>query len=327
MGIKLNKGDVTFRCNLICIQSSAHNVQIMDDYSAGGISTEEAKELIDFLNKNLDLGGLELHSGISYRHCLVARKNPADNSSSLIPHSSITLTPPHDIADKPIAPYLPAGFFLQLTEQSQRLLGSHPVNLARIKKGLKPANSIWLWGQGTKPSLPSFESKYGIKGAMISPVDLLKGIAIASGMTNIDVKGATACINTDYTAMAKAALDALENHDFVFLHIPAPDECAHAGDYESKKKAIELIDQKVVGYLADRIGKDCTLIIMPDHATPVSLKTHTQDAVPYLIAKNLKCKPQNGGRGFDELTAKETGNMVDKGHEFLKKVFSELVYK
>jgi len=325
MGIKLNDGDVTFRCNLVTLEKDSSSTVIMKDYSAGGISTEEASELIKYLNKNLTLGGFELHAGISYRHCLVARKTLIRNSLIFSSDSLFDLTPPHDIADKPVLPYLPTDLFLQLTEQSQKLLASHPVNLTRIKKGLNPANSIWIWGRGTKPVLPSFESKYGFKGAMISPVDLLKGIALASNMTNIEVKGATACINTDYKAMADASLNAIKTHDFVYLHIPAPDECAHAGDYASKKKAIELIDQKIVGYLTDKIDENCTLIIMPDHATPVSIKTHTRDAVPYLITHNTKNKTKNSSpadRSFNELTAKETTNITEFGYEFLNKVFS-----
>jgi len=321
MGIKMNEGDVTYRCNLVNLQYSAHSVQLMTDYSAGGITTEEAIKLIGYLNENLDLNGLELYAGISYRHCLVARKNLIDTSPHQIPPVSFDLTPPHDIAGQSVAPYLPTGFFGKLIIQSQKLLASHPINLAREKKGLLPANSIWLWGRGTKPVLPSFESKYGIKGAMISPVDLLKGIAIASGMTDIEVKGATACIDTDYKAMADASLKALKTHDFVYLHIPAPDECAHAGDYDNKKKAIELIDKKIVGYLAANMNEKCILVVMPDHATPVSIKTHTRDAVPYLIA-NIKHKPQNAVQGFNELTAKKTGTIVEKGHEFLQEVFN-----
>ncbi|MCL2370497.1 MAG: cofactor-independent phosphoglycerate mutase [Firmicutes bacterium] len=320
MGIKLNDGDITYRCNLVTITDG-----IMKDYSAGGISNKEANELIQYLSDNLDLDGLELHAGISYRHCLVQRKNtPNNNSSLLIPNSSLTLTPPHDITDKDTLPYLPKGHFLALTKQSQKLLVSHPINLARIKKGLNPANSIWIWGQGTKPTLNSFEGKYGIKGAMISPVDLLKGIAIASGMTNIDVNGITACIDTNYKAMSDATLKALKTHDFVYLHIPAPDECGHIGDYNLKKKSIELIDQKVVGYLLNKIDPNCTLIIMPDHATPVSIKTHTRDAVPYLIANNEKRLTNNKGQvKYNEANAKNTGNFIPEGHNFLQKIIQK----
>ena len=321
MGIEMKKGDLAYRCNLVTVegQGGLDNC-VMKDYSAGNISSGEAKELIGCLNENLDLDGLELHAGISYRHCLIERKsNPGNNSSLLTPHFSLPLTPPHDITGRPVAPCLPQGRLLSLMQEAYKILGAHPVNLARVKAGKNPANSIWFWGQGGLPVLDSFESKYGIEGAMISAVDLLKGIAAATKMTVVSVAGATACIDTDYKGMADAALDALRNHGFVYLHIAAPDECAHHGDYENKKRAIELIDQKIIGYLLpllDKSGYDYTVIFMPDHATPVAIKTHTSAPVPYLVYR--KGDMGNGARKYDEPSA--AGSAVEVGHKFLKKI-------
>lgn len=294
MGVHLGEGDIAFRCNLVTIEDG-----IMTDYSAGHISTEEARELIGALKPLMPEE--RLYAGVSYRHLLVLQEG-----------AEAVCTPPHDISDQPVAGYLPQGdgaeMLLQLMEAAKPVLACHPLNLQRIKEGKRPANAIWLWGQGPAPSMPSFMDLYGLTGAMISAVDLLRGIAVYAGLEVIEVPGATGTIDTNYSGKVKGAIDALSRHDFAYLHIEAPDEASHAGDLEGKIRAIELLDQRVVGPVVealDECKEDWRILLLPDHATLISIKTHSREPVPFVIM-GTDIEPDGLDR-FDEQSAKQGG--------------------
>ena len=294
MGVHLEKGDIAFRCNLVTIDDG-----IMIDYSAGHISTEEARELIAALRPLMPKE--RLYAGVSYRHLLVLEKG-----------AGAVCTPPHDISDQPVAGYLPQGVeaevLIELMEGAKSVLARHPVNLKRVRENKRPANAIWLWGQGPAPSMPSFLDLYGLTGAMISAVDLLRGIGVYAGLEVIDVPGATGTIDTNYSGKVNGAIDALLRHDFAYLHIEAPDEASHEGDLDQKIRAIELLDQLVVGPVVDRLEKskeDWRILLLPDHATPISIKTHSRDPVPFVImGKGIE--PDDVDR-FNEQSAKKGG--------------------
>ena len=317
MGIHLNEADVTYRCNLVTLSSEKEYGQsVMLDYSADEISTEESGRLIEYLSERFAEKGVELFAGISYRHCLVLR-NAADGTD---------LTPPHDISDKKIGAHLPkngnADLLLELMHMSYDLLKDHPVNQERIRRGKKPATSVWFWGEGRKPALPDFYEKTHKKGAVISAVDLIKGIAICAGMQSIDVPGATGNIDTNFEGKTAAALTALSaGADFVYIHIEAPDECGHRHEIEGKVHAIELIDEKVAGPIIKEMNarqEAFSVMVLPDHPTPLSLRTHTSEPVPYLIYRSDKVGP--GGR-YDETGAKESGRLIPEGHLLLDYFF------
>lgn len=316
MGIELAPQSVTYRCNLVTLSSDAEYAdKTMLDYSAGEISTGEARELIEFIDKHLSGDGLGFHAGISYRHCL---KRQCGKVGAI-------LTPPHDISDRKIADYLPGGMYAAqlrgLMERSYKLLSNHPVNVARVKQGKNPANSIWLWGEGTKPKLDNFEKLYGIKSAVISAVDLIKGIALGAGMTSIDVDGATGNLDTNFKGKADAAINALKTHDHAYIHLEAPDECGHQGDKAGKIRAIELIDEKIVSPVVSALreqNEDFILLVLPDHATPYTLKTHTDEPVPYMLYDSRK--PQKGVSSLTERSAAETEIHVEHGFELLSKM-------
>ena len=317
IGIDLKDTDVTARANLVTLSDEDNFAdKTMIDYSAGEISTEEAKILIGFLAEKINDEKYRLYSGISYRHCLVI-----DNGKI-----AGDLTPPHDITGKPIKGHLPTSetgkVYLKLMELSARLLKDHPVNIARIKAGKRPATSLWFWGEGTKPKLQAFSERYGIKGAMISAVDLLKGIGKLTGMQVIEVKGATGNYDTNFNGKAKAALDALKTNDFVYVHMEAPDECGHHGDAEHKIFSIGEISEKVVKSVVESLREkkeEFALLICPDHPTPLSTMTHASDPVPYMIYRSDK--PFNGktASSYDEENAKSTGVFVPSGVELMKR--------
>ena len=322
MGIKLADTDITYRCNLVTLsEDEPYNKKRMIDYSAGEITNDEAAALIKYLSDNLGLPEqFDLYNGVSYRHCLVMHGGKVGAQH----------TPPHDISDKLITDYLPKGenaaLFLSFMEKSYALLKDHPVNLDRKKRGLNPANSMWLWGEGKKPVLTDFKQKFGKSGAMISAVDLLKGIAISAGMKVCDVPGATGNINTDYEGKAAAAIDVLKGGcDFVYIHVEATDECGHHGDMEGKIKGIEYLDSRIVKPVCDALrakGYDFSVLIMPDHATPVKLKTHISDPVPYLLYRSYDEK--SGGAGaYNEDNCTASGNFEDEGYKLILKLFSE----
>lgn len=294
MGVQLNEGDIAFRCNLVTIEDG-----IMKDYSAGHISTEEARELIGALKPLMP--GERLYAGVSYRHLLVLPKG-----------ADAVCTPPHDISDRPVAGYLPQGegsdVLLKLMEEAKPILAGHPVNRKRLAANKRPANAIWLWGQGPRPSMPTIPDLSGLTGAMISAVDLLRGIAVYAGLEVIDVPGATGTIDTNFAGKVNGAIDALSRHDFAYLHIEAPDEASHEGDLDQKIHAIELLDQRVVGPVVERLeksGEEWRILLLPDHATPISIKTHSNEPVPFVImGKGIEPDDVDC---YDEQSAKKGG--------------------
>ena len=320
MGINLKPTDVTLRCNLVTLSADEpYENKTMVDYSAGEISTEEAAELINFLKTKLDSDAYKFYAGISYRHCLVA-----DNGK--IGH---TLTPPHDISDKKITDYLPKGvngeLYLNFMKKSYELLKDHPVNLKRIAAGKNPANSIWLWGEGTKPALAEFEKLRSLKGGVISAVDLVKGIGMLAGMKIIEVDGSTGNFDTNFIGKANAAADELLGGlDYVYIHMEAPDECGHHGDFKHKVYSIEQIDNVVIKTLIDKFtaaGEDFAMLVCPDHPTPCACKTHISDPVPYLLYTNKK-NLFNGATRYTEDEAAKTGEYVPDGYKLIEKLIS-----
>ncbi|MBC5727665.1 cofactor-independent phosphoglycerate mutase [Ruminococcus sp. NSJ-71] len=311
IGIDLKDTDVTLRCNLVTLSDDEdyENKTILD-YCADDISSEEAKILIEYIQEKLGNDVFRFYPGVSYRHCLVW--------SNGNPHPGV-LTPPHDITGKVITDYIPKGEAVDelydLMKKSYDLLKDHPVNQARIARGKRPANSIWLWGEGTKPLLDNFSEKFGIKGSMISAVDLLKGIAICAGMNSVDVDGATGYLDTNFDGKCKAAIEEFKKGaDLVYIHVEAPDECGHRGEIENKVKAIEMIDEHILGPVVEFLKgyDDFAVLVCPDHPTPLSIRTHTSTPVPYLIYDS-KNEIDSGVKVFCEKEARETGNYIEKG--------------
>lgn len=318
IGIELAPTDVTLRCNLVTVSDEArYEDKKMLDYSAGEISTQEAETLIDFLKKHLDSEDMALYAGVSYRHCLVVKNGKTGHE----------LTPPHDITGKPVSGHLPQGpcaeRYFDMMKRSYELLKDHPVNRARIAAGKNPANSVWFWGEGTKPALENFEEKFGLKGGVISAVDLVKGIGILAGMKIIDVEGATGNYDTNFSGKAQAALSALRGGlDFVYIHMEAPDECGHQGDTAHKVYSIEQIDEKVVSPIAEELraaGEPFRMLVCPDHPTPIAVRTHVSDPVPYLLYSSEY--PQGcGAKSYDEDSAAATGIFVPQGFMLMQKM-------
>ena len=311
IGIDLKDTDVTLRCNLVTLSDDEdyENKTILD-YCADDISSEEAKILIEYIQEKLGNDVFRFYPGVSYRHCLVW--------SNGNPHPGV-LTPPHDITGKVITDYIPKGEAVDelydLMKKSYDLLKDHPVNQARIARGKRPANSIWLWGEGTKPLLDNFSEKFGIKGSMISAVDLLKGIAICAGMNSVDVEGATGYLDTNFDGKCKAAIEEFKKGaDLVYIHVEAPDECGHRGEIENKVKAIEMIDEHILAPVVEFLKDydDFAVLVCPDHPTPLSIRTHTSTPVPYLIYDS-KNEIDSGVKVFCEKEARETGNYIEKG--------------
>ena len=321
MGIELKSTDVTMRANLVTLAGEgAYEDMTMADYSAGEITTDEAHELICYLKTKLDGDGLKLYPGVSYRHCLVAENGKTGHD----------FTPPHDISDRKITQYLPKGpnaeRYLALMKRSCELLKDHPVNRARAAAGKNPANSLWLWGEGTKPALENFTAKTGLKGGVISAVDLVKGIALLADMKFIPVAGATGNYDTDFKAKATAAADELllGGLDYVYIHMEGPDECGHHGDIAHKIFSIEQIDGLVVKTLKERFeaaGEDYCMLICPDHPTPCAIKTHVADPVPYLLYTNVK-NLGNGAERYTEAEAAKTGVFIEKGYTLIDRMLS-----
>ena len=315
IGVKLCDDDVTLRCNLVTLsEDEPYENKTMVDYSAGDISTAEAHEIMKSVEEHFGSDKFTYYPGVSYRHCLVVHGGTVDLGN---------MTPPHDISGKVIASYLSqsenAKELIAMMKESYDFLKDHPVNRKRIAEGKRPANSIWLWGEGKKPMLPSFESLFGLKGAVISAVDLLKGIALSSGMDAPEVEGATGYIDTNFEGKAQAAVDELESgKDFVYIHFEAPDECGHRNEPENKVHSIELIDERVLPLLLKALEKydDYKILILPDHPTPIVTMTHARDPVPFMIYhKNGEVK---GVDSINEESAKATGVFVEKGCELMK---------
>lgn len=315
IGIDMKDTDVSLRCNLVTLSNEEnYEDKTILDYCADDISTKEANILVEFLADKLNNDEFKFYSGVSYRHCLIWNNGTLDIG---------TLTPPHDITGKHIKDYIPyhpnADKLYNLMKRSYELLKNHPVNLARIEKGLRPANSIWLWGEGVKANLVNFKEKFNVKASMISAVDLLKGIGKFSGMNIVEVEGATGYIDTNFEGKAQAAINELKNgQDFVYIHVEAPDECGHRHEIENKSKSIGLIDKYILGSVTDYLigtGERFKVLVTPDHATPLSLKTHTNDPVPFFIYDSEKSF--NGVEHFNEKTAKTTGFFIEKGYKLM----------
>ena len=314
IGIDLAPDEYAIRCNLLTLSDEAdYSSKTMVDYCAGDISTAEAAELIHYLAERLP-DGVRLYPGVSYRHCLVW-KNAAEDIGEL--------TPPHDISGRRITEYLPdpdkAGLLLELMEKSYGLLKDHPVNRKRVAEGKRPANSMWLWGQGRKAVLKPFAGLYGLKASVISAVDLIKGIGVLAEMEVLDVPGATGYIDTNFEGKAQAAIDAFDRgQDLVYVHVEAPDECGHRGEAANKVRAIELIDAKILGPIRKALEAqgDYRILLLPDHPTPLAIKTHSPEPVPYLIYDSRKKQP--GVTSFTESTAREHGNFEPDASVLMK---------
>lgn len=317
IGIDMKPTDVSFRCNLVTLSDEEnYEDKTMVDYCSGDISTEDAKVLIDFLKEHFDNEEFKLYSGVSYRHCLIQSNGTLDVG---------TLTPPHDITGRPIKDYIPdhpnAAKLYDMMKKSYELLKNHPLNLERVKKGINPANSMWLWGEGVRKPLAQFKDRFGIKASMISAVDLLKGIGKFSGMNVVNVPGATGYLDTNFEGKATAAINEFaKGSDFVYIHVEAPDECGHRHEIENKVKAIELIDAKILAPVKkalDDSGEAYRILIMPDHATPLALKTHTNDPIPYMIYDSTK--KEMGVDCLCEKSAEKTGRFEPVGHKLIEK--------
>jgi 2,3-bisphosphoglycerate-independent phosphoglycerate mutase len=302
-GIQLKENDVAFRCNLVTEKDG-----ILVDYSADHITSREATKLIEALKETCEKPNeIEFFSGLDYRHFLILRNFP---NSHLI-----ECTPPHDAIGAEVSTILPRAkseevektvtLLKETIHKSKRVLESHPVNIARQKSGKRPGNMIWPWGGGKKPNMPSFKEKYGLKAAVISAVDLVKGIGIYTGMKVIDVSGATGRDDTNYEGKADAALKALEDNDLVFVHVEAPDEAGHAKDYKLKVKTIEDLDSRLLGRILEGLKEPYALAILPDHPTPIRIGTHTKDPVPFAIYSPLL--DADDVQKFDEFSAKNGG--------------------
>lgn len=321
IGIDMKKTDVSLRCNLVTVTDEpVYEDKTILDYCADDISTEEARVLVEYLAENLNSDEFKFYSGVSYRHCLIWDNGTMDIG---------TMTPPHDITGRPVKEYVPkhenAQKLYDLMKKSYDLLKEHPVNKAREERGLRPANSIWLWGEGVRANLDAFKEKYGLSASMISAVDLLKGIGKFSGMSVVEVEGATGYIDTNFEGKAKAAVEEFKRgQDFVYIHVEAPDECGHRNEMENKVRSIELIDELVLGPVVEELRKmgDFKVLVTPDHPTPLALKTHTNDAVPFLIYDSRK-DYAGTAEGFSENTAKASGLYIEKGFTMMKKFIEE----
>ena len=322
MGVTLKDTDVTFRTNVVTLseEEDYENKRVID-HSADEITTEEASKLIKAVEDALGDDVKKFYPGISYRHLLVWDKGSRN----------VKLTPPHDILDQCIKEHMPSGDhsdeIWELMKKSYEILKDHPVNRARKEKGLRAANSIWIWGEGIKPRLPLFKEKYHVEGAVISAVDLIKGIGIGAGMTSIDVEGVTGNVHTNYDGKADAAIKWLieEDKDFVYVHLEGPDECGHRGELDNKIRAIELIDEKIIGPIKkalDEKGEDYKLLVLPDHPTPLRLRTHTGEPVPYMLFKSNEMTIGKDKR-YTEEYAIRNGALIEAGYtlmdQFLKK--------
>lgn len=311
IGVNMLDTDISLRCNLVSLsEDGAYEDKTMLDYSAGDISSAEAAEIIKSVQEHFGNETFTFYSGVSYRHCLIFHGGSLDLGD---------MTPPHDISNRLVGPYLSksvnAKALIGMMRDSFELLKDHPINIKRKSQGKLPANSIWLWGEGKRPSLPSFEETYGLKGSIISAVDLLKGIGICAGMNTPEVEGATGYIDTNFEGKAGAAVNEwIKGQDLVYLHIEAPDECGHRNESENKVRSIELIDERVLPILLDYLkGQgDYKLLILPDHPTPIVTGTHSSDPVPYMIFDSSKTQA-SGVDSINEESAKTTGNFIEYG--------------
>ena len=322
MGIEMQPDETAYRCNVVTLteDQDSYEDRIILDHSADEITTPEADLLIKSLEEKLGNEYRKFYTGVSYRHCLIW-KNGNDKYNFMRPH---------DILGKRIGDYLPKASdggeeFLKLMKESYDILKDHPVNLDRKARGLKPANSAWLWSPGKKPQLPSFKQKWGLNAAVISAVDLIKGIGLCAEMESIDVEGATGNVHTNYDGKANATIDAFARGvELVYVHVEGPDECGHRAEIENKVKSIELIDQKILKPVYEYLkasGEDFKIMILPDHPTPIRIRTHSMDAVPFLIYSSNDAK--QGTVGFDESVARTTNLYVPNGYTLMEQLIEK----
>jgi len=317
IGVEMLDDDIVFRCNLVTVSNDqVYEDKIMIDHSASDISNEEAAVLINDLRAQFETHDKKLFVGTSYRNIIVWHGG----------HLDLKLVPPHDFLEQTLVKYIPKGaeWIWDMQKKSYDFLNAHPINQKRIERGLNPANMMWIWGEGKKPQLDPFEDLYGLKGVTISAVDLIKGIGKCAGMKALEVEGATGTIHTNFKGKADACLKALDDYDFVYLHLEAPDECSHQGNLNEKIKSIEIIDDKVVGYLRQALDQkniDYKMMILPDHPTPVHLRTHTSDPVPFMIYDSRKEK-KSRQNAYHEKSCTATGMTFSSGpdltHYFVK---------
>lgn len=318
IGVPMKDTDIALRCNIVTLteEDCPYEEQTIVDHSSSEISTEDAAILLEAVRKELETEVYKFYVGTSYRHLLIWDKGEV-----------VDLVPPHDVLGQKIGANLPKDAVLrEMMKKSYEILKDHPLNIERKKKGLNPANSCWFWGAGTRPALSSFEEKTHKKGAMISAVDLLKGIAVGASMRVVTVDGANGGLNTNYEGKAQAAVDVLtkDGYDFVYVHLEGPDEMGHQGSMERKVQAIENLDQRIIKPIAEGLeaaGEDYRMLILPDHPTPVSIRTHTGDSVPYLLYDSTA--PQSHTWHYNEAEAAETDNYVEEGHTLIDYLLSK----
>ena len=312
MGVALGPRDIAFRCNLVTLGGSGGDT-FMEDFTSGHITTEEAAELIRDIGQKLGGDGAEFFPGVSYRHLMVWRDGM----------EKMETTPPHDITDQKVSAYMPKGEgaerLLRLMEASRPILAAHPVNKKRQAEGRRPATTIWLWGQGRAPALPSLAERFGIKGGVISAVDIINGLGVYAGLERIHVPGITGFLDTNYRGKGEYGVASLEKNDFVFIHVEAIDEAGHMGDVEKKIQALEDFDEKVVGTVLQRMAqrKDWRVLLMPDHRTSIALKTHVADPVPFVLY-SAEAPRQNGAVGYNEKDAAATGIVAKQAYRLIE---------
>lgn len=326
IGVDMLDTDISFRANFITIDPAGeenYEDYIVKDHAAGDITTEECEELLKSINERFADENLYFHTGTGYRHCMLLKKEHPHA------HTEYKCVPPHDILDRPAREYLPKGksadFLIDMMRESYDILKDHPVNKARIEKGLNPANSLWIWGQGTRPQLPSFEEKFGVKATVISAVDLIRGIGKFAGISVADVEGADGTINTNYEGKVAKAIEEYERgQSMVYMHIEGTDECSHQGNLEAKMRCAQYIDGRVVRPLYEYLknsGEDFRILIVPDHRTPLAIRTHSSDPVPFVIYDSRHELPVDESRQFNERAAAASGNHIEEGHTLADRFF------
>jgi 2,3-bisphosphoglycerate-independent phosphoglycerate mutase len=318
LGVELKPDDIAFRCNLVTLKFDGDKI-LMEDFSAGHITNEEARKIVVDLNRELATNEIRFYAGVSYRHLMVM-KNGAAKFSNM---EKLEIPPPHDIMGKEISPFLPQMKepVLTLMKESQRVLKNHPVNHAREAKGLPPANSVWLWGQGRLPRMITLKERFGMDGFVISAVHLIRGIGILAGLEVLEVPGITGYLDTNYDGKGQYTLRGLREKDFVYVHVEAPDEAGHMGDLRLKIEAIEALDGKVVGPILEGMKKfkRYKILVLPDHPTPLSVRTHIADPVPFVIYSNEPGAASAYGKTFDEVSAGRSGIFIEKGFELIER--------
>ena len=324
LGINMKEVDESFRVNFITVEpveSGKYEDFIIKDHASGDITTEEAAVLLDVIKDAFSRENIKFYLGTQYRHCMIISDQKTE----------CDFVPPHDVLDRTTGEYMPKGrdeeLFIEMTKKSYELLANHPINKDRVARGLNPANSIWIWGQGTKPNLPNINEKYGIDGCVISAVDLIKGIGFFAGIESLNVEGATGNIHTNFEGKAEAAIQAYKNgKDFIYLHLEGTDECSHQGSLENKIKCAEFIDQRcikpIVEYL-ESTGERFKILVVPDHRTPISIRTHSSDPVPYLIYDSGSETATDDKKQFNEKSAYESGNHFEEGYKLADYFFNK----